>query len=414
MAKRNFENGRNAGKVAGIINNSNMTGNAATTVDLDISKIDENPDNENIFDMSGIDELAKEIQDFGFTGAIDVYQKEDGRYELSSGHRRFRAVKTLNWKTIPAIIKPMPSDVIRRHKLIHSNTKNRVLSYMDLSKAIQYEQNTIIMALAEKAGKSFQTDEQGNVHADVEKNLVMEELSRAFDMSVSRLYKYINLQNVIPEIIELIEQKRIPMECSHMFASKDQQIQHDIYNAFRSELALGDSDEDNPSTLNKSQCTGIIKTILRQNKEFIDGNTSTAEKKAVSAPTPTPIAFSAETGGKNDLFKTEGHDHVPQAISFSSIMDKGKKNEVHDIQPDRIDAKETTEENKKRNSQEEPSANTTAKVKEYHNYIDNTIILFTRQMSTLVENEFDVQDKEILSKSIEKLETILEQIKGRL
>lgn len=405
MAKRNFENGRNAAKVSDIINSSNMSGNAATAVDLDIKKIDENPDNESIFDMSGVDDLAKEIQEFGFTGAIDVYQKEDGRYELSSGHRRFRAVQSLGWNTIPAIIKPMPDELVRRHKLIHSNTKNRVLSFKDMSNAIKYERNTYVMELAKEKGVSYQIDKHGDYQADVEKGLVLEKLANAFNMSTRQIQRYIKLGDVIPEIMELVEKRRITMDCTSLFSDKTSDIQKLIYDAFITELSLGESDGENLSTLSRSQCNSIIKTILRENKEGISRDneppyTPYAGEKSVTLP--TAIKFPVEGDKKMDLF--ESPVSQPQSINFSTIMNSGRDKEDKSVPV----SSETTD-------TAIPKDNGQAKQhREYRNYIDNTIIMFTNQMSTLIQSDFDIQNKDKLSENIEKLESIIEKIKDKL
>jgi len=71
--------------------------------------IDRNPDNPRIFFRSEeLDTLMASINRFGIQVPITVY-KEDGRFFLIDGERRWRCANKLNFKTIPAIIHPKPS-----------------------------------------------------------------------------------------------------------------------------------------------------------------------------------------------------------------------------------------------------------------------------------------------------------------
>ncbi|KMY55910.1 chromosome partitioning protein ParB [Bacillus sp. FJAT-27231] len=57
-----------------------------------------------IFDDGKIEELARTIHIHGIIQPIVVRETEDGKYELIAGERRWRAVQTLKWETVPAII----------------------------------------------------------------------------------------------------------------------------------------------------------------------------------------------------------------------------------------------------------------------------------------------------------------------
>ena len=57
-----------------------------------------------VFDNERIEELAQTIKTHGVIQPI-VVRKREGQYELIAGERRWRAVTSLGWDTIPAIIK---------------------------------------------------------------------------------------------------------------------------------------------------------------------------------------------------------------------------------------------------------------------------------------------------------------------
>ena len=104
-----------------IKNESNQ--NVKTIVDIPVEKIDINPDNADVFNMSDNAELVKEISEHGFLGGIEVVEDGNGRYEIVNGRRRFAAVKSLGWEKIPCIIyKPM-DPITKAKKLISSNSR---------------------------------------------------------------------------------------------------------------------------------------------------------------------------------------------------------------------------------------------------------------------------------------------------
>lgn len=430
MAKRNFQEGKNAGKVAEVIRNSNMSGNAATAVDLDINKIDENPDNEMIFDMSGIEQLAKEIEEFGFAGAIDVYQKDDGRYELSSGHRRYRAVKSLGRTTIPAIIKPMPSDTVRRHMLIHSNTMNRVLSYSDMARAIKYERETFIMEMAKEKGVEPYRDKDGELQADIDMTAVANKVSETFNISLTQIYRYLAVLKVKnDEIVSLLDQKRIPLKPIITIAGCTEDSKIKIAKAFKSELSMWGGDKDAPSVLTQAQCENIIKTVLRANKEGINDDSGLAYSGTVKYEKPVPLDFDTLDGNAIfdppemevqqapshfENFENEQEDITEKEESVESYPEVSKPSDLV-VQEQTEDMAGDNGESDYLQEPEEPEKAAEMKPEPvYRNYIDNTIIMFTSQMSLFVKNEYDIQDKVKLSENIEMLEGILNQIKEKL
>jgi ParB/RepB/Spo0J family partition protein len=73
--------------------------------DIPISRIIPGKNDRTIFDESGLRELAESIKEHGLIQPITVrHAKDDKRFEIIAGERRFRACKLLGWKTIPAIV----------------------------------------------------------------------------------------------------------------------------------------------------------------------------------------------------------------------------------------------------------------------------------------------------------------------
>lgn len=166
------------------------TMNTEKIYSLDMGKIHENPDNRKIFNMEGIKGLANVIKEDGFTGAIEVYEREDGEYEILSGHRRFAACKEAGMTSIPAVILPKTDEVSRAKKLITSNIHNRELTAMDKARAIEYY---IEHVLRPNGTRNIQN-----------------EISKVFEISVTQVKYLRRILKYVPELQELLEHDLIP------------------------------------------------------------------------------------------------------------------------------------------------------------------------------------------------------------
>ncbi len=60
-----------------------------------------------VFQEDKIKELAQTIRTHGIIQPIVVRKNSEGSYELIAGERRWRAVQSLEWETVPAIIREM-------------------------------------------------------------------------------------------------------------------------------------------------------------------------------------------------------------------------------------------------------------------------------------------------------------------
>ena len=193
MAKIDFNNAPNAKMLQDVQLKSAKEINTNVVVNLPLSEIDENPDNASVFNMDDIKFLAKNIKEEGFLGAIDVYKKSDGRYEIISGHRRYRAMTLLNKDSIPAIIHDELSCEKKRRKLISSNMNVRNMNPMDIARMIEYHRETLLL---ERADKKKNED-------------ILDQLATYFDMSRMNIVRYRKLISLIPELQNLVAEDKI-------------------------------------------------------------------------------------------------------------------------------------------------------------------------------------------------------------
>lgn len=132
------------------------TANSKIVRDIPLDKLVETEDNEHIFGIKqeDVDRLAEEIKESGFTGSISVEDLHDaeGRYQIISGHQRYRAVKELGWKTIPCIVS---QDLTREEfyrKLLASNVVGRKLSPIAYARAIEAYQKEVLEKDPDQSG----------------------------------------------------------------------------------------------------------------------------------------------------------------------------------------------------------------------------------------------------------------------
>ncbi|SDJ56113.1 nucleoid occlusion protein [Salimicrobium halophilum] len=112
-----------------------------------------------IFSAEKIAELAQTIHTHGMIQPIVVRQSEEGNYELIAGERRWRAVQSLEWETVPAIIRNMTDTQTASVALIE-NLQREELSVIEEATAYQklIEMHELTQeALAQRLGKSQST-----------------------------------------------------------------------------------------------------------------------------------------------------------------------------------------------------------------------------------------------------------------
>ena len=172
------------------LENMNLGITECTPVNLEMSLIDENPKNEKIFNMSKIDDLAKYIKEKGFYQPILVFQKENGRYEIIAGHRKYRAKKLNGDRTIPAVVKQAPkTEGERSYQLIMDNMQARTLTPIDTARSMKELSETWIQ----------EQREAGNLTG--KKKDILAEIFHCSAAKVSRLLRLLQLDDSMQALI---------------------------------------------------------------------------------------------------------------------------------------------------------------------------------------------------------------------
>ena len=91
---------------------------------------------ENFFEIANIEELADSIDLIGLQQPLVVTKSNNG-YLLIAGHRRFEAIKSLGWDTVPCIVSKPINNELEMLALIQTNTQTRELSYQERMEAVK-------------------------------------------------------------------------------------------------------------------------------------------------------------------------------------------------------------------------------------------------------------------------------------
>ena len=170
--------------------------------DIPLSEIDDFPDHPfKVKDDEDMLQLVDSVRERGIITPITLRRKEDGRYEIVSGHRRKRACEIAGLETIPAEIKELSRDeaIIL---MVESNLQRSVI--LPSEKAFSYK-----MRLEAMKRQGQRTD---LTSSPVETKLRSSEvIARETGDSRAQVDRYIRLTELIPELLELVDEGRIAL-----------------------------------------------------------------------------------------------------------------------------------------------------------------------------------------------------------
>ena len=143
---------------------------------------------------------TESISQFGVLTPLIARPREDGTYEIISGHRRVHAAEAAGLTEVPVIVREMDDDAaiclmvdsnLQREQILPSE---RAFAYKMKNDAMKRNAGRPSKENASHVGTQKRTDE-----------IMAEELGQ----SRNQIQRYIRLTNLIPELLELVDQKKI-------------------------------------------------------------------------------------------------------------------------------------------------------------------------------------------------------------
>ena len=194
--------------------------------------------------------LADSIKEKGILLPTIVRQKEDGSFEMISGHRRKRAAQIVGLKEIPCIVKNLTDDEATI-LMVDSNIQREEV--LPSERAFAYK-----MKLEALKHQGKRTDLEENLTSDqVEPKLDgYEKITNDNGDSKSQIKRYIRLTYLIPELLDYVDNKRIAFNPAVELSYLNDENQYVVLNKL-------EYDDVSPSlsqaiTLKKMQQEGTI------------------------------------------------------------------------------------------------------------------------------------------------------------
>jgi ParB family chromosome partitioning protein len=170
-------------------------------IPIPLKEIDNFPNHPyKVVDNEKMQELCESIKEHGVSQPVIVRKKADGRYEMISGHRRKRASELAGKENILAIVKNL-TDEEATILMVDSNENQRE-EILPSEKAFAYKMKLEAM---KRQGK--RTDLTSRPVVD--KLYVADEIGKDNDESGRQVQRYIRLTELIPEILDMVDEKRI-------------------------------------------------------------------------------------------------------------------------------------------------------------------------------------------------------------
>ena len=226
--------------------------------DIPIELIDDFPDHPfKVRDDEDMLQLVESIKERGVITAATVRQKEDGRYELVSGHRRKRACELAGFDTLRCEVVDLNRDEATILMVESNYQRSQILPS---EKAFAYKMRLDAM---KRQGErtDLTSDPLGPKLSGIRSNNV---LSEETGDSASQIKRYIRLTNLVPELLEFVDEGKIKMRPAVELSYLDEDYQRDVVD----EIDLNDA-------------TPSHDQAIRMRKFFDEGNLTTEAIKAI-------------------------------------------------------------------------------------------------------------------------------------
>ena len=172
--------------------------------DISLSEIDDFPEHPFKVKLDeDMDQLVQSIKERGIITPVTLRPKEDGRYEIVSGHRRRKACELAGFDTVKAEVRELTRDeaIIL---MVESNLQRSVI--LPSEKAFSYKMR--LEAMKRQAGRPSM--ENGS---PLDNNLRGVKTASIFQEATgdgqAQVYRYIRLTELIPELLDLVDEGRI-------------------------------------------------------------------------------------------------------------------------------------------------------------------------------------------------------------
>ena len=156
-----------------------------------------------IVDDEAMQRTVESVSQFGVLSPAIARPRVDGGYEIISGHRRLHASQLLGLETMPVIVRQMDDDtaVIT---MVDSNLQRETMLPSERAKAYKMKMD----AMAHRAGRP-PLENSGQLGRNFAGKESREIIAEQTGESARQVQRYVNLTNLIPELMQMVDEKKI-------------------------------------------------------------------------------------------------------------------------------------------------------------------------------------------------------------
>ena len=217
--------------------------------DIPLELIDDFPDHPfKVRDDEDMIQLVESVKERGVITPATVRQKEDGRYELISGHRRKRACELAGFEALRCEVVDLDRDAATVLMVESNYQRSQILPS---EKAFAYKMR--LEAMNRQAGRP-RKENPTPVVSDLDGQRTNEILGNEVGESREQIRRYIRLTSLMPELLDLVDEGKIKMRPAVELSYLDEDSQRAVVD----EIDL-------------NQCTPSHDQTIRMRKFFTDG-----------------------------------------------------------------------------------------------------------------------------------------------
>ena len=214
--------------------------------DIPLTEIDNFPDHPfKVRDDEDMLQLVESVKERGVITPATVRQKEDGRYELVSGHRRKRACELAGFEALRCEVVDLDRDAATVLMVESNYQRSQILPS---EKAFAYKMR--LEAMKRQGQRSDLTLSPVGTKFDRSSEAITEETGD----SRNQIHRYIRLTNLVQELLDLVDEGKIKMRPAVELSYLDEDSQRAVVD----EIDL-------------NQCTPSHDQTIRMRKFFTEG-----------------------------------------------------------------------------------------------------------------------------------------------
>ena len=174
-----------------------------------------------VLDDESMQRTVESVEQYGVLSPLIVRPRPEGGYEIISGHRRQHAAQLAGLETLPVIVRQMDDDAAVL-LMVDSNLQRE--NILPSEKAFAYKMK--LEALKNQGARSDLTSTQL-----VSKLRSNEQLGAENNQSRETVRRFIRLTNLVPELLDMVDEKKIAFNPAVELSYLDESQQRDFLEA---------------------------------------------------------------------------------------------------------------------------------------------------------------------------------------